>query len=200
MEQIVPYVEKYSYVGIFGMMILFSFVVPFSKTLVVVAGGVLAAEELADLYLIMLVSFLGLVTADSIYFWIGARWGERLLSMGYFSRKGRRERLLEAQSRFMEHGWFAVFSARFTPFLRGLIFLVAGASRMPYLRFIQADGLSAILMVPIAALTGYLVAEKRSIVYDYISEAEYVLAALLAVIIVLAFVFPRRIRRKQTRG
>lgn len=196
MEQIVPYVEKYSYVGIFGMIILFSFVVPFSKTLVVVAGGILAAEELGNLYLIMLVSFLGLVAADSIYFWIGARWGERVLNMGYFSRQGRRERLVRAQRRFMTHGWFAVFSARFTPFVRCLIFLVAGASGMSYVRFVQADGLSAILMVPLAALTGYVVAEKRSIVYEYITEAEYVLAVFLAVVIALVLLFPRRVRRR----
>ncbi len=192
MEHIAPYLEKYSYLGIFVLILLCSFVVPGSKTLIVVAGGVLAAEDMGNLYLYMGVSIIALVTADSIYFGIGRLFGERVMNMPYFRKANRRERLIEAQRRLMTYGWLAVFSARFTPFLRALIFVVAGASGMPYARFFQADALSAFLMVPLVATIGYLVAEKRSVVYNYISEAEYVLAILLAIAILMFLFFPRR--------
>ena len=165
------------------MILLFSFVVPFSKTLVVMAGGVLAAEDLGNLYLFMAVSLLGLVTADSIYFGIGHLWGSKILTIRYFSKAGRREKAMEAERRFMRHGWFAVFSARFTPFIRVLIFLVAGASEMSWVRFLQADILSALIMVPIAAVSGYLVATKRSLIYDYVQEGEFVLAVIVGIVL-----------------
>jgi membrane protein DedA with SNARE-associated domain len=189
-EQITPYIEKFSYLGIFVMILLFSFVLPFSKTLVVLAGGVLAAEDMGNLYLFMLVSLLGLVTADSIYFGIGNLWGEKILRIPYFSRGGRKEKLIEAERRFMRHGWFAVFSARFTPFIRGLIFMVAGASGMSLLRFFQADILSALIMVPLASLLGYFFAEKRSIIYDYINEGEYILAVIVGGILLTMIFVP----------
>ena len=192
MDQIIPYIEKFSYLGIFVMILLFSFLIPFSKTLVIMGSGVLAAEGVGNLYLFMLTCLMGLVIADSIYFGIGTLWGKKLLSLPYFSRGERRDKFLEAEKRFVRHGWFAVFSARFTPFIRSLIFVVAGTSGMSWSRFLQADVLSALIMVPLAVLLGYYFAAKRSLIYSYFEEGEYLLAAIVACVLFFLIFAPGR--------
>ncbi len=183
MEEFIPYLVRFSYLGIFAMLILFSFVSPFSKTLVIVASGVLASQGIGNLYLFIAVGIAGLVTADSMYFSVGYLWGEKILAMRYFAKPGKRDKLIEAERRFRKHGWLAVFGARFTPFIRGIIFMVAGASGMSWSSFLQADGLSALVVAPLAALAGYAFAEKHAQIADYIGEGENLLALIAAALI-----------------
>ena len=116
--------------GLFGLLLACSFGFPFSKTLIVLAGGILASQGVGNLSLYMLVGLAGLVTADSIFFSVGYLGGKRVLRWRVFLRPKFREKLEVAQNVFQEKGGWAVFGARFTPFVRTAIYLSAGLSRM----------------------------------------------------------------------
>ncbi len=50
LEATLPYLVRYSYLGVYGLILLFSTVMPFfSKTLVIVAAGILASQGLGSL-------------------------------------------------------------------------------------------------------------------------------------------------------
>ena len=193
LEATLPYLVRYSYLGVYGLILLFSTVMPFfSKTLVIVAAGILASQGLGSLPVYLVVSLAGLVTADSIFYSLGYFFGERVLGWKTFSGPRNQERFREAEVRFRRHDGFAVFSARFLPFLRCPIFIVAGMSRMFPFRFFLADFLSACLLAPVAIALGYFFGENRELLVRYVKEGEYALALVVCLLLVFLFFFPRR--------
>ena len=180
----------------YGLLLACSFGFPFSKTLLILAGGILASQGMGNLYLYMLIGVAGLVTADSIYFLLGFLGGKKILTWRFFSRSKFREALREAETTYRRQRWWAVFSARFTPFLRSVIFLAAGLSRMSTVRFLTADILSALIFVPVLSFIGYVFSENRGILVRTIKEGEVVLA--MGVLLALAFLF--YISRKRKKG
>ena len=124
LEATLPYLVRYSYLGVYGLILLFSTAVPFfSKTLVIVAAGILASQGIGSLPIYLVVSLAGLVTADSIFYSLGYFFGERVLGWKTFSGARNEQRFREAEARFRRHDGLAVFSARFLPFLRCPIFI-----------------------------------------------------------------------------
>jgi membrane protein DedA with SNARE-associated domain len=195
LEATLPYLVRYSYLGVYGLILMFSTVLPFSKTLVIVAAGILASQGIGSLPVYLMVSLAGLVTADSVYYSLGYFFGERVLGWKTFSGPRNQQRFREAETRFRRHDGFAVFSARFLPFLRCPIFVVAGMSRMFPLRFLLADFLSACLLAPVAISLGYFFGENRELLVRYVKEGEYVLGLLVCLLLVFLFLFPRRPKR-----
>ena len=195
LEATLPYLVRYSYLGVYGLILLFSTVLPFSKTLVIVAAGILASQGIGSLPVYLMVSLAGLVTADSVYYSLGYFFGERVLGWKTFSGPRNQQRFREAEARFRRHDGLAVFSARFLPFLRCPIFVVAGMSRMFPVRFLLADFLSACLLAPVAIALGYLFGENRELLVRYIKGGEYVLALLVCVVLAFLFFFPKRRKR-----
>ncbi len=194
LEATLPYLVRYSYVGVYGLILLASTVLPFSKTLVIVGAGILASQGIGSLPLYLLVSIAGLVTADSLYYSLGYFFGRRVLGWKVFSGPRNEKRFREAEARFQRHDWFAVFSGRFLPFLRCAIFVVAGMSRMFPLRFLLADFLSACVLGPAAISLGYFFGENRELLVRYTKEGEYGVALLVCVALLILFFFPRRRR------
>ncbi len=192
LEATLPHLVRYSYLGVYGLILLFSTALPFSKTLVIVAAGILASQGIGSLPVYLMVSLAGLVTADSIYYSLGYSLGERVLRWKTFSGPRNQKRFREAEARFRSHDGFAVFSARFLPFLRCPIFVVAGMSRMFPLRFLVADSLSACLFAPVAIALGYFFGENRELLDRYVKHGEYALDLLVCLLLVFLFFFPRR--------
>jgi len=193
LEATLPYLVRYSYLGVYGLILLFSTAVPFfSKTLVIVAAGILASQGIGSLPIYLVVSLAGLVTADSIFYSLGYFFGERVLGWKTFSGARNEQRFREAEARFRRHDGLAVFSARFLPFLRCPIFIVAGMSRMFPLRFLLADLLSACLLAPVAIALGYFFGENRELLVRYVKEGEYALALVVGLFLVFLFFFPKR--------
>ncbi len=195
-ESILPYLNQYSYVGLYGMILACSLGFPFSKTLAILAAGVLASQGIGNLVLFMVVGIAGLVTADGAYYLLGYAGGDRILQWRVFARRRFREKLLEAEGAYQRHAWWAVFSARFTPFLRTVIFLSAGISRMTPRRFLSADILSALLYVPVVSVLGFLFSEKHKDLGTFVREGETIVAVLVLAILFLAFILAMLRRRR----
>jgi len=187
-----PHLIRYSYVGLFVLILACSFGLPFSKTLTLCGGGILASRDMGNLYLYMVVGLAGLVTADSVYFWAGYLGGKRILRHSHLSKPENRKRFEMAESRFMRHGALAVFSARFVPYVRALVFVVAGVGRMSPVRFLGADVLSALILVPVATLAGYFFSEKWDVLVDALPEVENLLAIVFILVLVFVLFFPAR--------
>lgn len=198
LESILPYLSRYSYAGLFGVILACSFGFPFSKTLSLLGAGILASQGAGNLLLYMVVGLAALVTSDSVYFCIGYFGGPRVLNWRFFARRHFQESLREAEASYRTQEWWAVFSARFTPFVRSVIFLTAGLSRMAPHRFLAADLLSALLFVPAVALSGFFFSENRRSLVGIIQEGEFLASLLILFALALFFLVTRR--RKRARG
>lgn len=130
---------------------LLGLVVP-GETAVLLAG-VLAHEGRVPLVAVMAAAVLGAITGDSVGYAVGARLGPAL-----FSRiSGRAARRLgAAQALVRRFGGLAVLLGRWVAFLRTLVPSIAGASGIPYRRFVAFNVAGATLWGVGVAGAGYL--------------------------------------------
>jgi len=89
----------------------------------------------------------GIVCADSVLYGVGYRWGPRLFEFRWVQRLMKPERRKRIEGRFNEHGMKILLTARLLPPLRTGVFMIAGAIRYPFWKFLIADGGYAIFGV-----------------------------------------------------
>jgi membrane-associated protein len=109
------------------------------------AAGTLAGVGSLDPWLLGGSLFAAAVLGDSLNYFIGSRIGAAVYARD--SRWIRRDRLDQARAFFARHGGKSVLIARFAPFLRTFVPFVAGASAMPYARFLVFNVLGALCWV-----------------------------------------------------
>jgi membrane protein DedA with SNARE-associated domain len=90
---------------------------------------------------------LGIVAADCVLYGIGRRWGTKLFEYRWVQKVMNTERRQRIEGHFAQHGMKLLILARFLPPLRTGVFLIAGASRYSFAKFLIADLLYAVFGV-----------------------------------------------------
>jgi membrane protein DedA with SNARE-associated domain len=121
----------------------------------VILGGFYARVGDLWLPLVMVVVVVCAVAGDNVGYLIGKHYGRRFLE-----KHGRKvfvtpERLVATERYYDRHGGKTVFLGRFIPVVRSVGFIVAGASGMPWRRFIVYDVAGATLWGVGHTLLGY---------------------------------------------
>jgi membrane protein DedA with SNARE-associated domain len=161
----------------------------------VLASGFFAHQGILEVAPVMIAAGLGAVTGDNIGFFLGSWLGrEWLLRRG--SRFGLRRRgLARVEGFFQRQGPKAVFFGRFVGFARALIPFVAGASKMPYRKFVLYDAAGAVLWTVAFVTIGYIVGASWQVAEQWISRSGLILAAI--VLLGGSVLWIRRRRRNQ---
>ena len=105
-------------------------------------GLVVAARS--DMNIVILVAgvFLAAFIGDQFGYVIGRKYGRPYLQR---SNSPRIARMITRSEAFYEkNGWWAVSAARFFPWFRTFIPPVAGVAKMPYYKFLSANGVGAL--------------------------------------------------------
>jgi len=120
---------------------------------------------------------------DSIGFWIGWRGGA-WLSTGEsrFARRFRRERE-EADRIFGRHPLVSVTLARMVSFVRTIMPMAAGMSRMRYSRFLLYEGLGLVAWAALYMTVGYVAGEGMEEASRVIGAGGTVVFAAAAVVL-----------------
>ncbi len=171
------------------------FVVP-GETLVLV-GGFLAAQGLLDWGDLMVFVCTGAILGDTIGYEVGRHLGqERLLRAGRWIGL-RQEHLEKVEAFFHRHGGKTVFLGRFTALLRALTPFVAGASGMPYPRFLLYNAAGGIVWGIAFVLIGYCVGASWRVVGHWIGQAAAVVGGLLMLVLVLGWLWRWLVRHEE---
>jgi undecaprenyl-diphosphatase len=125
----------------------------------VILGGVLAYRGQVSLGAVIAAAILGAIAGDTIGYWIGRRWGERM-----FLTVGRRvpiirhridEHLANATAFIARRGGWAIVLGRFTSALRVMVPALAGTADMGYRTFLTFNALGSILWGLAFVLIGF---------------------------------------------
>ncbi len=190
LDSVFDSLTRHSYLGLYGLIMACSLGFPFSKSVSILGAGILASNDVGNLFIYIIVGVAGLVTGDSIYFFLGYLGGDRALEFRYFSTPGFRDGLKRAELAFNKRDWWTVFSARFIPYFRNVVYLLAGLSRMLPHRFFIANILSAWILALAFCLAGYFLSEHQEQLIYYLKRVEGVVAIIGFVILVtLSFFF-----------
>jgi len=139
-DLIIEAIARGGYFGIFALMVIENVFPPIPSEVIMGIGGVLVGRGTMEFWPLMIAGTLGTTAGNSVWFWIGDRWGYRRLAP-IIARHGRWltldwDHIERGSAFFRRHGQWVVFFLRFSPFLRTIISLPAGLSHMSTWRFL----------------------------------------------------------------
>lgn len=94
------------------------------------------------------------MAADCVLYGVGRWWGPRLFEYRWVQKFLKAERRQRLEGRFHEHGMKLLVMARFLPPLRTGVFLIAGAARYSFAKFVLADLVYAVVGVGVLFFGG----------------------------------------------
>ena len=156
LEQLPDLVATYGLPAIFTVILLESAGLPLPGETMLLTGAVLAGSGNGlDIKAVIATAALAAILGDNLGFWVGRRWGLRLLL-----RYGRYVHLDEpklklGQYLFMRHGGKIVFFGRFVALLRTFAAVLAGANRYDARRFLMWNAFGGIVWAGVMGGLGY---------------------------------------------
>jgi membrane protein DedA with SNARE-associated domain len=198
---IAPYLDRYGYGAVGGLLLLEDFGVPVPGEAVMIAASVYAGTGRLNIVMVAVVAFVAAVMGDSIGWLIGRHGGRRLLA-----RFGRYvllppHRVAQAEKIFARHGGKIVPLARFVGVLRQANGLIAGMTGMRFPRFLTLNAIGAALWVGVWTTVGDLAGHHISTLYPPITRfGRYELIALALLVLALLGRMAVRRHRQAHRG
>ena len=170
------------------------FGIPVPGETVLIAGAIFAGSGRLNIVAVGIVGFVAAVVGDNIGYGIG-RFGGRALA----DRWGKyvfltQERLDKAEAFFERHGAKIITIARFIEGLRQANGLIAGITRMHWLRFLIFNALGAALWVGTWVSVGYFAGQHITTIYNGITT--YSLYVAIAAVVLIAGWIGHRLRKR----
>ena len=198
MEALQEFVENFTYLGIFAVLLLGSLGVPIPEEMPIIAAAVLAHEGLVRWWLALPVCLVGVLSGDMVLYWVGRHWGEQVLNWPpvRLVLSPAREQWLKAAYR--RHALKTVVTARHVMGLRAAAFLTAGSAGVPFWKFVVADAGAALLGVPLTFGLAYFFTDQIKAIMADVHRAERWLGlagllALAALLVVWVWRWNRRV-------
>ncbi|WP_322748263.1 MULTISPECIES: DedA family protein [unclassified Frankia] len=119
----------------------------------VLLGGVLASQHAVSLPGMAAIVVAAAIGGDTVGYEVGRHFGDRILALPILRRRHRA--IDRARVYLRTRGGRAVFLGRFTAFLRAVMPGLAGASRLPYRRFLTFNAAGGLLWGIGFTLLGY---------------------------------------------
>jgi membrane protein DedA with SNARE-associated domain len=192
------FVEQFTYLGIFAVLLLGSLGVPIPEEMAIIAAAVLSHAGIVRWWLAVPVCLVGVLSGDVVLYWIGRHWGEHVLSWRAVRLVLTPERAQWLKAAYRRHALKTVVTARHVMGLRAAAFLTAGIARVPFWKFIVADVGAAVLGVPLGFGLAYFFTDQiKAIVADVHRVERWLalvgLSVVAAVLIVAVWRWNRRV-------
>lgn len=185
MEFLISLFTDYGYFAVLFVLIICGFGVPIPEDITLVSGGVISGLGYANVHVMLLVSFFGVLLGDSTMYWLGRIYGVKILRFRPIRRFLTVERLRLVRNKFDQYGNRVLFIARFLPGLRAPIYMVAGITRrVSFIRFLLLDLFASIISVPIWVYLGDFGASNLDWLHEQIKKGQSVIYILVAVLVI----------------
>lgn len=148
-------IEHYGYIAVVVGILLEDFGLPTPGETLLITGAISASTGALDIYLLLLLAWIGAVIGDNIGYAIGHFGGHHLL-LRYGSRIGiTSDRLKHVENVFDRYGGWVIVFARFVVILRQFNGIVAGTLGMHWLHFLGLNAIGAALWVAFWGILAY---------------------------------------------
>lgn len=163
---------------------------------ILVIGGFVAQLGYLELHWVMVAAFVGSFCGDQLYFYIGRRYGPRLIAkrLSWQANADKVYRLLE------RHQTFLILTFRFYYGLRNVTPFVIGASQVSKKRFFILNAIGALVWAITLASGGYFFGQAFKAIIDDVARVEiYILGGLVMLALAIWLISLWRRRRRALR-
>ena len=186
MQALQDFVDNFTYLGIFAVLLLGSLGVPIPEEMPIIGAAVLSHEGVVRWWLALPTCLIGVLSGDMVLYWVGRYWGEQVLGWRLVRLVLTPARAEGLKAAYRRHAVKTVVTARHVMGLRAAAFLTAGSARVPFGKFVVADVGAALFGVPLMFGLAYFFTEQIKAITADVHRAERWLG--LAGLVVLAVV------------
>ncbi len=176
-------VQHFRYLGLFLLLILGEIGLPFPEDAILLLSGFLVAQEVVKPLPTFLVVYLGILITDFLLYFVGRKYGRRVVEHKRFHKMLPPDTLMKLEGKFNRWGSLVILLGRHVLGLRAQIFLVAGVMRMSSIKFLIADGVSALVTIGLWGVIGYLGGNSLQVLKKDITRIEHVVIVAVAVLL-----------------
>jgi len=197
---LIDYYGPIPYAAIFVILLACDLGIPIPEDITLIAGGILTYYGVCDVWLMIAVGLLGVLIGDSIMYFLGHRFGRKLLKKWPFRTLLDEKRIDSIRTRLHKHGAQLLFNARFMPGVRSTVFFASGVLHYPYRKMLLYDGAAALLSVPAIVYSVFYFGDFLESVIQYIKKAEAgIIVVIVLVLVVAGFKFWKK-RKTRSKG
>jgi undecaprenyl-diphosphatase len=153
-----------------------------------------------DLIGVIVVGTLAAIGGESIGFWLGRRFGVRLLRRLPFFGKRLSRVVEESQDYFRRHGGKTVAIGRYATAAGAFIPFTAGAARMSYARFLAFDIPAIMVWATGITIFGFFFGRNLAFVDKVLSRFGYGVLALVVLFFAGRFLWKKRQERRERKA
>jgi membrane protein DedA with SNARE-associated domain len=148
------------YLGLFLLLIGGAVGLPIPEDVPLVLAGVLIQIGHASWQTAFIVCYVAIILGDVIIYGVGRKIGPALYKKEWFRSRVSREKIEQIKHGLEKQSLWMIFLARHLFYLRTVTFLICGAVRMNFRRFLFADAAAAVVSVPLMLWIGFVGADQ----------------------------------------
>lgn len=171
------------YLLVFLVLFVCGMGLPMPEDITLFAAGVICYYGSAHVWIMIAVCLAGVLIGDSLMYFLGYKYGNRILRLKYFQKIFTPERLERVKKRIRKDGNKVIFAARFMPGLRSPIFFTTGLLHLPFRTFIFYDGTAALISVPTIVYVVYTFGDQVDQVVRIIKDIQFGVIGLVVVVL-----------------
>jgi len=172
MQLLQSFVEQFTYLGIYLVVLAGSLGLPIPEEMPIIAAGVMSHEGFMSPWPGLLVCVLGVLSGDVVLYWTGRNGGEQVLRSRPVRWLLTPVRECRLKSAYCRHAVKTIVTARHVTGLRAAVFLTAGIARVPFWKFLLTDGLTAMLGVPFSFALAYFFTDHVKAIFVNVHRIE----------------------------
>ncbi len=153
-------------------------------------SGAFAGTGNLNLIILLLIFSIAAILGDSMNYWIGSFFGEKVFSKAKLIKQ---EHLDKTKEFYKKHGGKTIILARFMPIIRTFAPFVAGIGKMNYARFLAFNIIGGVFWVCTFVFAGYYFG-KIPIIQKNLTEIIIIIILVSVLPIIIEFF---RIKRKR---
>jgi membrane protein DedA with SNARE-associated domain len=168
----------FGHLAVFAFLVLGGLGVPVPEELLQLTAGYLAHRGVLHFWPTVAAAWTGIVLGDALFFVVARSQGPRLLEsrkVAWLLTPGRRAFL---ERHFARHAVLTILVARHASAFRLPTYALAAVHGVRLVTFVVADGVSALVSVPLVVWVGWFFASHIEAVKHHVHQAELLVALL----------------------
>lgn len=164
--------------------------------IITIIMGFLASVGVFNIYTVIGLGVISDLISDTIYYWSGYHGGSKVLEKLKIPLAHENDTLQKLKSRFEEHPGKIFFSVKVLTGLAHSTFVLAGVTRIKYLRMLKYTIPGGIIWSTGLAILGYFFGRNATDISKFLSRTGIILFSILVFFLFYKFWFGKYIAKK----